>query len=251
MPSIDERALQNYYRRRGEFENALKNASSQQLRKSLMGAIANADVCVHVYTTLGPALRAYLQRIRGNFEGNQERRKLLLHTLREQMARANGIEDPAVRGAVLNTVVSTGSLAKRQAESEKEIIELITVVPEIVSNLLHASLFEGLFAGNDAKHVINSVLGLVDFLVGFTPIGPFVSGLQEIAETLRARKADVKATDKYMSYLEAFLFASYNWAIGAHSTIQNVALANAEAKITLGQAADYIDRFLYGQKNSP
>ena len=222
-----ERSLANYQERRDEFEQALSGATSQQLRETLFTVLAHLDVCAEIYTELAPALRAYLQWIRSLAERNQQHATTLVSAIRDQMARAESIEDPALRRTASESAQALAAHGGSQQEAAGNLVDVATTVPEIIANLIHVSLFEGLLASRDGKHAVNAVISFLDFLAGFSPLGPFIAGLQKISEILSARSKEVRLADDYLNSLELFILAAFNWAVAAHCAIHSLSAAGA------------------------
>lgn len=241
----DPEVAENYQKRRAEFLKAKENASSQILRNSLAEAIAHADISAEIFLKIVvPSLDSYTKRVRNDSEN-----ALTKNSGGELAAIEKQMTEAEKRGDIetVRNLVNRLKLQKEETVRAKEALEKSQEICKVVGNSA-SKLFGEIFASDDSNRSLDAVLELVDFVIGMTPVGDFVSGYQKIHSILTRQKTEINDAGKYLGKVENFLSATYFWALLAYQTACNLNACSEREKIDLQKAHDKILEMLSQKK---
>jgi len=231
---------EKYSARREAFQEALRNTSSGGFREALTAAVLNADLCIKVFTTLPPYVEAWsqnLQRLTKKITEDQER---LVAERQERHAKIMRIKSTEIKREALIVDGNLADILRLSFERQASVLSNLLALPPLLVVQFESTL-EELFSPGGLRHGIDVMLSLLDFLVGVSPLGPYISGIETIVKILRTGQSQLNAADKYLAELEDFIFASHHWAVTAHFTFCNLAATDDMHVITPEQANEQIN----------
>jgi hypothetical protein len=233
---------------RESFQKDLAEKQSDVLRKMLITAIANADVCLKVFIiTLPPSLKAWSEKLNSTTKSIIENQQRDVESTKTQVQLAEKISDPEIRKQTLVTVNNIKELLLRSFEDQAAVVAHMHDLQRAL--VIHfASTLEDLFQNGKGSRAVEIVLSLLEFLVGQIPVaGRSVSALETIIKILRGGEG-VEAADQYMRGLEGFNQAAFYWAVTAYFVFHNMALPDDVQTISLDQARGYIRQLVENER---
>lgn len=219
-----EKLYKLYTNRRQSFLIGINDDTNSDVKNKALHATYACDLCMKTFVEMSENVHLITDHFQSELVKLSNRDNNRISSLENLFDKASSIDVSDLR----NTQLQFGLAF---AESAKQSIKLDHTSFHIQIEMLMKTVkftidtIPEIFKSDNDRFVLSALMKLFMMLAGFTFVGEFIAGINDIRDIVEARKNETRQANDYFTRLDCFIRTLYYWCIGTQMltiTIQNL-----------------------------
>lgn len=244
---IDPESLYKLYLdRRNRFLDDLNKTPNELIEDKLLHCIYTTDLCIKTFEQLGRNVKKIQHHFKADFQRFQQQNEDFVKYFKLTEAKLDEISSGDLKQVQAKLLLA---LTHSHMNTLTTCYEAITLNTDILMSSVQLSIYTlpTILESDDAHFVQDAIIGLMKMIMGITPAGPFVSGLEHILSIFQARTKQLVAASSYLDNLDSYLESAFHWCIATQVIIDITnSLGTEERELSLDSSVQAVSSRFQG-----